>query len=72
MRGREAVIQDKHDRRDIGAQEAGDDEAEDGVEGGGGADVDEGDEEGDECCGDEGEDGEFGAGFDLKWRHEIQ
>ena len=40
----EPVVEDEADGQEVGAEETADDEGDDGVEGGGGADVDEGEE----------------------------
>lgn len=50
---------------DIGSVETADAEGNDIVEGGGGANVDEADETGDEGCYDDGEEGDCGFGLDL-------
>ena len=53
---------------EVGGVEAADAEGDDVVEGGGGAEVDEADEAGDEGCDDDGEQGDGGFGLDLRRR----
>lgn len=63
--GAQAGPEEEADGEEIGAEEAGDDEGDHGVEGFGRADVDEGEEEGDEGCDADRAEGEFSAGVDL-------
>lgn len=51
---------------EVGGVEAVDGEGDDVVEGDGGADVDEGEEAGDDYCDEDGGEGDGGAGFDLR------
>lgn len=63
--GLEAAVEDEADGEEVGTEETADDEGDDGVEGGGGADVDEGEKEGDYYSEGEGVERKFAAGFDL-------
>ena len=51
---------------DIGGVEAADAQGDDVVKGGGGADIDEADEAGDDGCYHDGEEGDCGFGLDLR------
>lgn len=61
----EAALQEQGAGEEVGCVEAVDGEADDLVEGGRGADVDEGEEDGDDDGGDDGDQRDRGAGFYL-------
>lgn len=62
---RAAAVEEESLRDDVGCVQGADAEGDDGVEGGGGADVDETDEDGDEGGDDDGEGWDGGFGLEL-------
>ena len=66
VRGAEALVQHDGCGEDEGGVVARHDEGDEGAEADGGADVDEGEEEVDDCCGADGVEGKVGAFVDLK------
>lgn len=60
--------EDESDRREVRAQEAGDHKGDEGIESFGGADVDEGEQKGNDGCHTNGNERKFGARVDLSYR----